>query len=101
MARYNVEMGPPVLAPLLVTMVGGNGPGGRPAAPGEVDVTRYGARPGRTSGTTPGAGGNPRFPGYDVPAPPASDSRCAAITRSGTAPPSPHAHVYWQDVITP
>jgi hypothetical protein len=25
MARYNVEMGPPVLAPLLVTMVGGMG----------------------------------------------------------------------------
>src|SRR6202042_2777286 len=55
-ARYNLEMGPPLLAPLLVTMVGGlgllagilgRGPGGapRPARPHPGCPSRE--RPGR------------------------------------------------------
>ena len=33
---YNMEMGPPLLAPLLVTLVGGIGPAGRGTQAGKV-----------------------------------------------------------------
>src|ERR1039457_4532211 len=46
--------GPPLLAPLLVTMVGGDGPAGRDTAAREV------------SGAASGSGNGSRFPGFDA-----------------------------------
>ena len=58
-ARYNMEMGPPLLAPLLVTIVGGTG---LLAAILRREKSAAAARP--TSG--PSSGVDDRFPGFDV-----------------------------------
>ena len=56
-ARYNIEMGPPLLAPLLVTMVGGMGLLAAVLRAGTVirghDSRLAGPRPGGRSGTVP------------------------------------------------
>src|ERR1700755_3054533 len=69
-ARYNLEMGPPLLAPLLVTMVGGMGL--------LAAILRRGKGKNRPA---PPSGGNP------APATGSPASTCSARPDTGTRPP--------------